>query len=125
MDDDQVKWRRILLFLPISTPQEIQAAADIRTWLQRQADGFSVSSVFNPAFWGYYRRRDSEKWEYEPVCMLIFDDKFTYERLQKFVELLHNEARIFYFQRGKPQETIFISTNDLLFTTLDPIGLGP
>jgi hypothetical protein len=107
--------RRITVFLPVGTDEEIQAAASVREWLQTEVAGFSTSLLDPPVFDGFWRNT-SGKWVLELTSLLVLDVPLG-DELRAFIRLLNAEISYRYARFGSAQDAAGISVSDLVLTT--------
>ena len=107
--------RRITVFLPVGTEEEIQAAASVREWLGAELAGFTMSLFDPPVFEGYWRNA-SGKLILDLTTLLVIDVPFG-DELQYFIRLLSAEISLRYAQFGSAQDATGIAVLDLLLTT--------
>ena len=106
--------RRVTIFLPVGTDEEVRAASAVREWLQEEVAA-TMSLIEPPAFEGWWH--SSERgWILDIISMLIIDVPFA-DDIAKFVSLLSAEIAYRYIVAGSGQDEMGISVSDLILTT--------
>jgi hypothetical protein len=112
-------WHRLVLFMPVGMPAEIQAAAAIIDWIQEHCDGYTVSRTTDPVLLGFYRSSDNKSWETDFISILVLDDKSSDENIELFIELVRRKVHREYHLRGRPQQVVLITRHTLASSTYD------
>src|SRR5437870_3744552 len=104
--------RRVTIFLPVGTDEEVLAASAVREWLLHEV-GATMSLIEPPAFEGWWQS-DERGWVLDIISLLIIDVPFSVEEISQFVRFLSAEISYRYIIAGSTQDELGISVSDLL-----------